>query len=293
MKCAFGYSGLSRFLRLMSLGGLLVFATMAHAEEQITIPRADGAQTPLMVYEPAKSSGCPPLAVFSHGVGGSNKDLGYLASALADDGWLAVVMQHNETGRQVARSSVMSEGLRKGLLDLTASPPAYKARFMDLSATLKWADARCHAPFKAMLGHSMGAATVMLEAGAHNRMGVEGANRFDAYVALSPQGPGSIFPDHAWHDLRKPVLVVTGTKDNGTEGEWRWRTTPYTDMSPGGCKQLAVFDGANHLNFAGIGMFAGGIKSQTVKTVLNFLDGLRNGKCAAPPAASGLTMNVK
>ena len=64
----------------------------------------------------------------------------------------------------------------------------------------------------------MGAVTVMLEAGAKNIIGVApsaaGLDRFDAYVALSPEGPGIIFSERAWHGIHKPLLVLTGTRIN-------------------------------------------------------------------------------
>jgi hypothetical protein len=50
----------------------------------------------------------------------------------------------------------------------------------------------------------------MLEAGAINMIAVasppSGQDRFDAYVALSPEGPGIVFPDRAWRGIHKPML---------------------------------------------------------------------------------------
>lgn len=284
---------MSRFLKLMrrSLPFLALGTSFAYAQEATVAPRADGASTPLMVYEPASSSSCPPLAVLSHGVGSSEKDLAYLAKALSQDGWLAIVMGHRESGKAYMWGNIRANGFKEGLLDAISKKEPYDARMMDIAATLKWADARCQAPFKAMLGHSMGAATVMLEAGARNKLGVVGGNRFDAYVALSPQGPGAIFTDDAWRDIKKPVLVMTGTRDSGTEGTWQWRTETYKRMSSG-CKWLGVVDGAGHLNFAETA-FSSGTHSLVNKTALTFLDGIRSGKCSSPAAASGMTLDTK
>lgn len=199
-------------------------------------------------------------------------------------------MGHKESGRSYLMQHVWSEG-RQGILDAITQKGPYDARMMDIAATLKWADKRCHAPFKAMLGHSMGAATVMLEAGAKNKLGVVGGNRFDAYVALSPQGPGGIFTDDAWRDIKKPVLVMTGTRDSGTEGTWQWRTETYKRMSTG-CKWLGVVDGAGHLNFAQTA-FSSGTHALVAKTSIEFLDGLRSGRCKAPGASSGMTLDTK
>ena len=234
---------------------------------------------------------CPPLALLSHGLGSSENDLAYLATALSDDGWLAIVMGHKESGQSYLSQSVRADGFRQGVLDAITQKPPYDARMMDIAATLKWADTRCHAPFRALLGHSMGAATVMLEAGAHNKLGVTGGDRFDAYVALSPQGPGSLFSDDAWKDITKPVLIMTGTRDNGTEGDWQWRTEPYRRMN-GGCKWLAVIDGARHLNFADT-LFSSSVHSLVDVTVVRFLDGLRASQCTSRDTPAGMTLDIR
>ena len=84
-----------------------------------------------------------------------------------------------------------AHGLHKGLAELVNDPKAYNARLMDIAAALEWANSSCKAPFVALLGHSMGARTVEVEAGTKNNFGVKGLDRFDAYVALSPDGPGA------------------------------------------------------------------------------------------------------
>lgn len=271
---------------------LLLTASITHAANggtELMATRSDGAETPLRVYQPAPSSpssSCPPLAILSHGLGGTNSALAYLAEALRADGWLAVVMEHRESGRAFLRDHVSAErGVQSGLLAAIASKSANDARMMDITATLKWANAQCTPPFKVLIGHSMGAATTMLEAGAHNKLGVQGEDRFDAYVPLSPQGPGVTFTEDAWAHIRKPVLLMTGTRDDGTEGNWQWRAQAYKRMSPG-CKWLGVIEGAGHMSFSNAHAF-----SQTPELViglaLKFLDSLRHqGHCAEPPATT-------
>jgi len=184
-----------------------------------------------------------------------------------------------------------SHGLRKGLRELVNDPAAYKARFMDIGAALKWANSSCKAPFVALLGHSMGARTVEAEAGAKNSFGLKSQDRFDAYVALSPDGPGEMFPENAWSTIRKPILLLTGTRDGSLDGDWKTRTIPY-DSLPAGCKWLGVIDGATHMNFAGVGM-AGTTEKLTLLETKAFLDSLRNGKCGEPVQADGITIKNK
>jgi dienelactone hydrolase len=96
---------------------------------------------------------------------------------------------------------------------------------MDINAARQWAASRCTGRRAVLLGHSMGAAVAMMDAGADNKMGVTGTASFDAYIALSPQGEGLIFPAHAWYKISKPVLLMTGTRDDdlATRTELRLR----------------------------------------------------------------------
>jgi len=64
----------------------------------------------------------------------------------------------------------------------------------------------------------MGAATVMMQAGALNKLNIAEVPKFTAYIAISPQGSGLIFPENAWNDINQPVLMLTGTQDKELGG---------------------------------------------------------------------------
>lgn len=275
------------------LAGLAGLAPgLAKGQEAHTLTRADGERVRVVAYAPAPA-GCRGLVVLSPGAGGSEQGLAKLGEGLAARGRLAVVVGHRESGLPVLRErSREAGGLEAGLAALITDPAAYRARFMDIAAARAWADARCSGAPAVLLGHSMGAATVMIEAGARNRLGLGGGNGFAAYIALSPQGPGSIFPPNAWGDIRRPVLSITGTRDRQLGGEgWEHRTLPHADMPPG-CKWLAVLDGATHMNLGGSGL-AGRTQAAVLTLVAAFLDGVQRGDCAAPPAPPGATLQVK
>ena len=263
----------------------LITGTVA-GQELVQAARQDGVQTPLRVYTPSVPN-CPPLAVISPGAGGSENGYKYLAEALRDDGWRAIVMGHKESGMAALRSDVReARGIKSGLKELVNDPKAYDARLMDIDAALKWGRDVCKPPFVALLGHSMGARTVTVEAGAKNNLGVKGLDRFDAYVALSPDGPGPMFPENAWSGIHKPLLILTGTRDKSLDGGWETRTA-FFDGLPAGCKWQGVIDGATHMNFAGGGL-AGPTEKLTLLETKAFLDGLRGGKCGAPVQAQGI-----
>jgi dienelactone hydrolase len=244
-------------------------------------------------------SECAPLAVISHGAGGSEDGYRYLAQSMANLGYTTVVMGHRESGAAALRTDMLRYGLMPGVRDLVADVNAEQARLLDVGAALKWADSRCHAPFRVLLGHSMGAETVMLEAGAKNMIGVlsppAGGDRFDAYVALSPEGSGVVFPEHAWSGIRKPMLILTGTRDQSLQGGPKARQEPWHDL-PGGvahCQWMGVLDGATHMNFAGSGPGHAQVEPIVSQTVEEFLDGVRHGACTLPSPTDGMKLRAK
>lgn len=280
---------------------LLFAAVLAGAQRPVSAPRPDGTVAPLMVYGNVRlADGCAPLAVISHGAGGSDRGYVYLAKGLADAGYLAIVMGHRDSGLEALRDDMRGAGIRGGLMRLVGDPKAYASRMQDIHAALNWASAQCHAPYKVLLGHSMGAETVMLEAGAKNRIGVTyppaGQDRFDAYVALSSEGPGMVFPQDAWVGIRKPMFVLTGTRDQALEGGPANRKIPFAGLPADGsrgCHWLGVVDGATHMNFAGNGPGALEVDALITPLMVNFLQQSQAGHCSLPAAQAGIVMQAK
>lgn len=256
----------------------LVASLPAFAQQSsVRLERSDQQQVLIRVYAPSAGS-CRGVAVISHGAGGSEDGYRYLGEAMSALGYLAVVPGHRESGREVARELVKARGLRQGLADLITTPQAYQARFMDIAAVTQWARPRCTGDDLILLGHSMGAATALLEAGAGNRLGLSGTNAFKAYIAISPQGPGMIFEPNGWSGISRPVLTITGTRDIELEsGTWESRTAPHRSLPPG-CKTLAVVQGANHMQFAGLGD-ARVVEAGTVQAISAFLERIRTPGC--------------
>lgn len=270
----------------------LLLPLLALAQQHIEVPRADGAMTPLVVFDAQGGGACAPLVLLSHGAGGNAEHgLHYLGEALAHDGWRAISVGHAESGLAPLRKDMQTAGVKQGLRDLITDVAAYKARFMDIDAALKWSEAQCHAPYKVLAGHSMGAITVMLEAGARNKLDIKANGGFDAYVALSPEGPGIVFPENAWQPIRAPMLLITGTRDDGLDGDYNWRTRAFDGLGPG-CRWLAVIDGASHMNLGGLDP-RGRTTKRTAKLVVSYLDGVRGKHCPKLAAEPGVTLRAK
>ena len=244
---------MNKFLRGIAFGALFLGAvSLACANEALQLKRQDRKFLQATAYAPAAAT-CRGIAIISPGAGGTEQGYRYLGEALSSLGYLSVVVGHQESGRRALREHLRGNGLREGLAELITEPDAYRGRFMDIAASMQWAEGRCNSSEKLLIGHSMGAATVMIEAGAKNKIGVSGTDSFNAYIALSPQGTGSIFPENAWSGIRRPVLLITGTRDTELGGaSWETRTEPFRNMPPG-CKWLGIMDGASHLNLQATG----------------------------------------
>lgn len=148
-------------IRLLASLLLSSVCSFVAAQHLVAAPRSDGASTPLMVYEAqGKVDGCAPLAVLSHGVGGSERGLAYLAKFMSEQGWTAIVMGHRESGREVVMRAARDGGARRGVLQgIVADPKAAAPRLLDVGAAVAWQEQRCSPKYKVLMGHSMGAET--------------------------------------------------------------------------------------------------------------------------------------
>lgn len=267
---------------------LALIPSATPAAERLLLTRSDGHKTPAMHYAPVGV--CLGTVIISHGAGGSENGLSYLGEFLQSKGWLAVVLGHAESGRDALRAKIPGLDIKAGLAALITDPDAYRGRFADIQAAQAWSTGRCKNGFTALIGHSMGAATVMLAAGAENKLGLHTRIGFDAYVAMSPQGSGSIFPANAWRGIRAPVYALTGTEDKELNADWRSRLEPYKNMPPG-CKWQGVITGANHMAFGRGGSAAE--SALITGSVLAFLQSAKTGTCSTVYAGSGIRIDSK
>lgn len=288
----------AHFARWLSVLMLASAPAVTLAQESLTLTRQDQKPVAATLYAPKRPAGnaqgtsCLGVAIISHGAGGSEKGYAYLAEAMAAQGYLAMVVGHQESGIAALREHMQGGGLRDGLAALIIDPQAYRGRLMDIAAARALAQTRCAGGEAILLGHSMGAATVMIEAGARNKVGVAGSNTFDAYVALSPQGVGTIFPPDAWAGIRRPVLLLTGTRDTELGGaSWESRTDAFKNL-PAGCAWLGVIDGATHMHFGGRGG-SRDAEALTTATIEAFLAGVHRADCKAPPKRTGIELQAK
>ncbi len=229
------------------VAALLALMAAGTASAQ-TLPRADGAQTPVRLY--GAQAGCGPTMIFSPGFGGDENGAAFLAEGMARAGWRVIVMGHRESGRRQLRQVLMSGAPRESLIAAVRDQGIHRARILDLDAAYAESTRTCRPSRLVLAGHSMGAMTTVLEAGARATFGRMGADRFDAYVVISPQGVGSGFQPGAWSGVAKPVLMITGTRDQAAEGGPETRLSAFEGLSPGR-KRLAIIPDAGHIQLGG------------------------------------------
>jgi predicted dienelactone hydrolase len=244
---------------------------------------------PVRLYWPAQavSGATVPLVVFSHGIGGSRAGYSYLGKYFASHGVASLHLQHVGSDRQLWFGNPF--GVLNRLWQAASEDEAIQ-RVRDLRFALDQLldhstyGARVDATRIAAAGHSYGANTVMLAAGAtlqRNGHGVEFRDpRIRAALLLSaPPFYGEPALDRILGPLTLPTLHVTATEDvirvPGYYSAPNDRLAVF-DAAGSRVKTLAVFEGGSHSIFtdrAGTGgvLLNPRIKNATQELAMAFL----------------------
>jgi predicted dienelactone hydrolase len=213
---------------------------------------------PIKIYYPIGLSRAP-LIIFSHGYGGDKDGYTYLAQGWTRAGYVVILPTHHGGDRQAALAGGFSAMFR-GESVVTAAQLDDNAH--DVSFIISSLDEISRqAPELAgvidsqrigVAGHSMGAGTTLVVAGATlpGSSSLASDSRPVAFVAISPQGMYSNEDLHRWDGVTRPTLTMYGSNDTGEQHQpSSWRRDPFDHM-PAGNKYNIVVDGANHFSFA-------------------------------------------
>jgi dienelactone hydrolase len=254
---------------------------------------------PALLYLPrAAGAGVPaPLVVFSHGLGGSRHGYSYLGRHLADAGVACLHLQHVGSDRRVWSGGNPLELL--GRLRDAAQEAEAIARVQDLRFGLDRLlggefGARVDAARVVAAGHSFGANTALLAAGA--RLQRQGQTvdfrdgRVRAAILLSaPPFHGEPEPERIAGAVQVPTLHVTNTEDTirvpGYYSRAEDRIALF-ELTGSARKALAVFDGGGHSIFTdrrgpGGPVFNARVKDATKELALAFVHSELEGDGAA------------
>lgn len=239
-----------------------------------TITVGNGGLIELTCRRP-KGEAPKAFAIFCHGLGASGRDYAELSEFWASHGYLVVHPTFPDwVGAVAAAERQWGFDPNAAALSEWASIPKVRARMYEILHTpFYWLErvrivglvmANMDAILTSVLniqsgpipgaiaGHSFGAYTSQLFAGAEIDVPGEGTcrfkdNRFRAAVLLSAQGRDQQgLREGSWNGMTGPVLNVTGTLDSGAQGQdWHWKVEPY-ELAPAGEKYLAVLEDADH-----------------------------------------------
>lgn len=258
----------------------LLAAGLARAEpsahELDWFDKARQRAVPVRLYWP-DSAKPVPLVVFSHGIGGSRRGYSYLGEYFAANGIASLHLQHVGSDRSLWTGSMLS--LLGRLQDAAREREALQ-RVRDFSFALD--QLLAHEKFGkridrrriAAAGHSYGANTAMLAAGASVQR--EGRRlemrdpRVKAAVLLSaPPFYGEQDLKAILNSITLPTLHVTATEDviriPGYYSPASDRVAVF-DAVGSPLKALAVFEGGSHSIFTSRGDTGGAALNPQVKT---------------------------
>jgi predicted dienelactone hydrolase len=222
------------------------------------------------IYYPT-SGGPYPVIIFSHGAGGARNVAPALLEYWAAAGYVVIAPTHED-------SITMRDGRNRidGILRSFALDPRVRLsrvedvkfiidRLPGIEVYVPQLRGRVDATIVGAGGHSAGAMTAMLLAGARGDMASNGPGgpeagdvsdgRVRCALVLSGQGfsgGGSAFTEDSWKGVDIPMFVMTGSLDwsDKTRQTVESRQDPYR-YAPAGSKYLAVIEGAAHMSFTG------------------------------------------
>ena len=262
---------------IAALLAFLVSSTLAFAAPAETIlgewtdtARA-GRVVPYKIYI-APAAQPQPVVVFSHGLGGSRDGAEYLLRFIAENGYVAVAVQHPGSDTPAVFGAAMENGdfdraKLEDAIQKAITPAVAVDRFRDIPFAVDQLDAmnksdatlrgRLNMSRIGMSGHSYGALTTLILSGqttGGGRMTFSFADpRITASIAYSPSKPRQGDPTQAFASIHIPTFHMTGTDDmnplDASEPASN-RQFPYRNIT-GADKYLIVFNGGDHMIFSG------------------------------------------
>lgn len=190
-----------------------------------------------------------PLILWSPAFSGTNRHYQGYASYWASMGYVVIRAAHTDRGLLEAQTPADWRNRARDLTFVLDSLDTLEQRFPELKGKIDRTKI-------AVAGHSTGAFTAMMLAGAHTFPGDTNAAdaRVKALLAISPPGPSERLglTKESFATLKVPALFITGTKDTGViDSETpEWREEAFR-LAPEGDKYLIVIEGAPHGAFTG------------------------------------------
>lgn len=256
---------------LLALAAAILMATeVVEADKLWFLDEARGRNIGVKLYHPADGVGPWPVVMISHGLGGSQWGYAYLGRHLAANGIVSIHCSHPGSDWLLWDGKGMGTAIAN-LRKANEDPANWRERPRDISFLIDHLEefeakvpalaGRMARERIAVAGHSLGAYTALALAGLRPTLPggdiVLADRRVRAVVAMSPPGSGGFLPPGCWSGVDRPVLLMTGTKDeepfSGRDRALAWRQEVW-DGLPEGAKHLFILDGATHMTYSAGGM---------------------------------------
>jgi predicted dienelactone hydrolase len=217
---------------------------------------------------PDTAGGPYPLIVYSHGYSGCAVSSAYLCEALAAAGFVVAAPDHTDDLKACSLSPefrrpsfillrLLSSAIKLGnhLASGTYDVEDFRYRFVQIRDAIDYCTAARRDPRSALfglvdaervgaVGHSLGAFSVMVAAGARD-VGIDFP--IDAVVSMSGPG-GDVFTCEQMKRITVPAMLMYGTEEAGKRGKGEGITEQYRCLA--GPKYLMGLVGGGHLVFA-------------------------------------------
>ncbi|RMD93418.1 MAG: hypothetical protein D6814_15685 [Calditrichaeota bacterium] len=200
-----------------------------------------------------------PVIIWSHGALGSKDNYQPLIRRWASWGYVCIQPTHEDSWKWLGWRALLN---RKQIWRKWPTRPADISLVIDslvvLAKRVPGLEGKMDRHTIGVGGHSFGAHTAQLIGGAALQGPGRGKkHRFSddrprAILLISPQGTGDGFTPASWKEMKRPVMVITGTNDTSPRNgkSYSWRTEVYR-YAPPGDKFLIIIKGAYH-GFGGI-----------------------------------------
>jgi predicted dienelactone hydrolase len=223
------------------------------------------------LYAP-QGTGPFPVLIFSPGLGGDRNGYAYLGKHWARFGYVSIHVTHPGSDSALLDPRKPKETLHR-MRAATMDPQVLVSRPLQIASVIDRLDQIERAvpglvealdrQRIGVAGHSFGAYTTLVVAGAHPRFRFATGRQLSdprprAFLALSPLGTGGAFDAESFAALTRPLLCMTGSLDKqpefldigGAERGGAWRRESY-DLAAPDEKWLLWLDGATHSTFSG------------------------------------------
>ncbi|MGB5593613.1 MAG: hypothetical protein WBM62_06210 [Crocosphaera sp.] len=230
--------------------------------DNLTLTTKSNRQMPLKIYYP-EGKGVFPVIIFSHGAAASKDSFEDVSRFWSSYGYIVVHPTHKDSLSLSNGNTRLWDIVRtmqsdsNGWVERAKDISLIIDSFDELVRQVPELQGKIDPQRIGVGGHSYGAYTAQLIGGA--RIDIPGGAKQQSFadprvksvLLISPQGRGQQgLTNNSWKTMNKPMMVMTGSRDQGAQGQGPdWKREPF-DFAPLGDKYLVFIENADHFSFS-------------------------------------------